>query len=72
MKIQELRQRNNRNAIRSARGGDQMNIFQKSLALLLSWSLVIGTVSGGAAYASQSVQSDAQPADTGTTQSPEE
>jgi transcriptional regulator with GAF, ATPase, and Fis domain len=49
-----------------------MNIFQKSLALLLSWSLVIGTVPGGAAYASQSVQSEAQPANTGATQSPEE
>jgi uncharacterized protein DUF3300 len=49
-----------------------MNIFQKSLALLLSWSLVIGTVPGGAAHASQSVQSEAQPANTGTTQAPEE
>jgi len=49
-----------------------MSIFQKSLALLLSWSLVIATVPGGAAYASQSVQSEAQPANTGTTQSSEE
>jgi Protein of unknown function (DUF3300) len=49
-----------------------MNVFQKSLALLLSWSLVIGTVPAGAAYASQPVQSEAQPANTGTTQSPEE
>jgi hypothetical protein len=44
-----------------------MNIFQRSLALLLSWSLVIGTVPGGAAYATHSVQSEAQPANTGTT-----
>ena len=44
-----------------------MNIFQKSLAVLLSWSLVIGAVPGGAASASQSVQSEAQPANTGTT-----
>ena len=44
-----------------------MNISQKSLALLLSWSLVIGTVPVGAAYATHSVQSEAQPANTGTT-----
>ena len=49
-----------------------MNIFQKSLAVLLSCSLVIGTVPRGAACASQSVQSEAQPANTGTTQSSEE
>ena len=49
-----------------------MNIFQKSLAVLLSWSLVIGTVPAGSAYANDSVQSEAQPANTGTTQSPEE
>jgi hypothetical protein len=49
-----------------------MNIFEKNLALFLSWSLVIGTVPGGAAYASQSVQSEAQPANTGATQSPQE
>jgi hypothetical protein len=49
-----------------------MNIFQKSLALLLSWSLVIGTVPGGSVYASQSAQSDGQPANSGTTQSPQE
>jgi len=49
-----------------------MNIFQKSLALLLSWSLVIGTVPAGSAYANDSAQSDAQPANPGTTQSPEE
>ena len=49
-----------------------MNIFQKSLALLVSWSLVIGTVWGGVAYASQSDQSEAQPTDSGSTQSPEE
>ena len=49
-----------------------MNIFQKSLALVVSWSLVIGTVPEGAASASQSVQSEAEPANTGTTQSPEE
>jgi hypothetical protein len=48
-----------------------MNIFQKGLALLLSWSLVIGTVPGGSAYASQSAQSDGQPANSGTTQSPQ-
>jgi hypothetical protein len=44
-----------------------MNIFQKSLVLLLSWSLVIGMVPEGAACASQSVQSEAHPANTGTT-----
>jgi hypothetical protein len=49
-----------------------VNIFQKSLALLLSWSLVIGTAPGGSAYASQSVQLDGQPANSGTTQSPQE
>ena len=41
--------------------------FSEELGLLLSWSLVIGTVPAGAAYASQSVQSEAQPANTGTT-----
>jgi hypothetical protein len=45
-----------------------MNIFQKSLAILLSWSLVIGTVPGRSAYASQSAQSEAQPTTPGTTQ----
>jgi len=45
-----------------------MNIFQKSLAILLSWSLVIGTVPGGSAYASQSAQSEEQPTNPGTTQ----
>jgi hypothetical protein len=49
-----------------------MNIFQKSSALLLSWSLVISTGPGGAAHASQSIQSEAQPANTGATQSPQE
>jgi uncharacterized protein DUF3300 len=45
-----------------------MNIFQKSLAILLSWSLVIGTVPVGWAYAGQSAQSEAQPTDPGTIQ----
>jgi hypothetical protein len=49
-----------------------MNIFQKSLALLVSWSLVIGTVTPAIAYASESDQSEAQPTDSGSTQSPEE
>jgi Protein of unknown function (DUF3300) len=49
-----------------------MNILDKNLALFLSWSLVIGTVPGVAAYASQSVQSEAQPANTDATQSPQE
>jgi len=49
-----------------------MNIFQKILALLLSWLLVISTVPRGAAFANQSVQSEAQPANSGATQSPEE
>jgi hypothetical protein len=44
-----------------------MNIFQKSLAELLSWSLVIGALLGGTAYVRQS---EAQPTDPGTTQSP--
>jgi hypothetical protein len=49
-----------------------MNIFQKSLALLLSWSIVIGTVPVGSAYASQSAQSEAPPTNPATTQSPQE
>jgi hypothetical protein len=49
-----------------------MNIFQKSLALLLSWSLVIGAVAGGTAYAKQSAQSEAQPTGSSATHSPEE
>ena len=49
-----------------------MNIFQKSLALLLSWSIVIGTVPVGSAYASQSAQSEAPPTNPATTQSLQE
>ena len=49
-----------------------MNTFQKGLAVLLSWSLVIGTVPAGSAYAKESPQSEAQPTDPGTTQSREE
>jgi Protein of unknown function (DUF3300) len=49
-----------------------MNIFQKSLALLVSSSLVIGTVPGGTAYANQSAQSEAQPTDSVATESPEQ
>ena len=42
--------------------------FSESLAVLLSWSLVIGTVPGGSTYASQSAQSEAQPTNPGTAQ----
>jgi hypothetical protein len=49
-----------------------MNIFQKSLALLLTWSLVIATAPGGSAYVNQPAQSDAQPTNPSTTQSPQE
>ena len=49
-----------------------MNIFQKGLALLLSSSVVTSAVPEAAAYAGQSVQSEAQSANTSTTQSPEE
>jgi len=42
-----------------------------SAAFRLQLQKLIGAVPGGAAYASQSVQSEAQPANTGTTQSPE-
>jgi uncharacterized membrane protein YgcG len=48
-----------------------MNNFQKSLALLLSWSLVIGAVPAGAAYGKQAAQSETQPTDASATQSPE-
>jgi Protein of unknown function (DUF3300) len=48
-----------------------MKTFQKGLAVLLSWSLVISTLLAASAYAKQSPQSEAQPTDPGTTQSPE-
>jgi Protein of unknown function (DUF3300) len=48
-----------------------MKTFQKGLAVLLSWSLVISTLPASSAYAKQSPQSEAQPTDPGTTQSPE-
>jgi uncharacterized membrane protein YgcG len=49
-----------------------MNIFQKSLALLVSLSLVIAAVPGGTACANQPAQSEVQPTDSVATQSPEE
>src|SRR5580693_751475 len=49
-----------------------MNIFQKSLVLLLSWSLAIGAVPAGAASGNQAAQSEAQPTDASATQSPEQ
>jgi hypothetical protein len=49
-----------------------MNIFQKSLVLLLSWSLVIGAVPVGAASGNQAAQSEAPPTDASATQSPEQ
>jgi Protein of unknown function (DUF3300) len=52
-----------------------MNIFQKSLAVLLSWSLVVGAVprgTAGADQADESGQSEAKPTDSVATESPEQ